>query len=864
MGVAPYSDAALEREASIVRGARLRALWLWSALAAGIALAPATLEIRHIPSAAGFGVAAGFLIGALLTRRWACRGLLTLAVVCMGWALHTQRAAEIPATSIGPVIAERAGHSPVGGAIMTFRAVVLDTPRIVEPKVSALGAMGFAQPVTRFRVQVSALADDPLTTRGGTLWVRIDDASVPLARAGDVVDVTGMARPIARASNPGEFDLATWAVAHDVAGTLTLSNASLVRVVSGPTAPLARLQQRLTSWHADLRDRAASTLRQATAHTPEPARSMVHALILGESPRDDSLSSAFLHLGLAHVLAISGFHLIIMSRLTLFLVRLTGDRGWIEPVIVALLVVGYMLIVPAGAPVLRSGFLALTLLIADALGRRFDRGVLLILISIALLLVDPIDLWSLGYQLSCGLTLLLVCCARAATENIFGMTLRGVAPQRLSLAAWIIKTFKQGAAGLVGSTLLCWLASLPLIAFRTALISPLTLIATVLVVPPITLLLWLAFLALGVGLVVPQTTTIAAPILAVTAQAIAWLVLLLDQVPLASVRITRPDLLWAIAATVLAIVWLIKGHPRHVRYWAALGLLVIWFAGRWAGVHVLPYRTTPIKVDMLDVGDGTCILLRAERTAVLWDAGSLRPGLGGDTIARALTELNVPSLDAIIISHPDVDHFGGVPELLRTFSTHQFFTSDHFSRQALQTPGGTASRLQEMIIDHVPHHRNHTIAAGQSFTVRALHFNVLSPPSPPSAWANDNEHSLVLFVHTGSIPAILLTGDAGPLALGALLHPDARARLPRSLVLELPHHGSFNPQAEELVRLLDPALILQSTGPRRLNNPAWESVRRTLQGVRPWMITAHDGAIWVDFSRDGTLRRGSVLGREPR
>lgn len=864
MGVTPYSDAAIEREAAIVRGGRLRALWLWGSLAIGIAVSSWVAEFRHTPSAAGFGITAVFLVIGLLTRNWTCRVAITLAIVCLGFSIYTMRAVEVAATSVASQIAERSARSPTGSTIVTIHARVLDTPQLIEPKHTPLGQMGFLQPVTRFSVECLALADEPHRTGTGRIWVRIDDGSMPTISAGDEILITGLVRPISGPTNPGEFDLKTWSIAHNIAGTMTLSNASLIQVQVPDAGALSRVERSIRRWHATIRDNAERSLAAATKDTPEPARSMVRSLILGESPRDDTLSSSFLRLGLAHVLAISGFHLIVMSRLALVLVRLTGDRGMIEPAAVAILVIGYMLIVPPGAPVLRSGMLCLALLAADALGRRFDRAVLLILISTLLLIIDPLDLWSLGYQLSCGLTLLLVWCAGPAVDNLFGITLRGTAPQKQSLMQWLAKQCRIGAASLVGSTLLCWLASLPLLMLRTGLVSPLTLVATVLVVPPITILLWLAFLALGIGLVVPAAAQITAPVLATTATAIAWMVSTLDQIPFASIRMTRPDLLWSIAATILSITWLVRGRLRHARYWACLGLLVIWFGVRWATVHVLPYRQTPVKVDMLDVGDGTCILIRAERTAVLWDAGSLRPGLGGNTIARALTELNVPQLDAIIISHPDVDHFGGVPELLRTFPVQQFITSHHFARQAMGTPGGTASKLQKMVIDHVPHNRSHTIASDQTFSVGPLRFDVLSPPNPPQAWANDNEHSLILSVRTDTIPAILLTGDAGPLAMGALLQPETRARLPRSVVLELPHHGSFNPQAEELVRQINPSLVLQSTGPRRLGNPAWDAARETGQGPRPWRITARDGAIWVDFKRDGSWSCGSVLGKETR
>ena len=50
----------------------------------------------------------------------------------------------------------------------------------------------------------------------------------------------------------------------------------------------------------------------------------------------------FLVTGTIHILSISGFHLSVMALLALLLLRLTGDRGWVEPVIVALLILAVL------------------------------------------------------------------------------------------------------------------------------------------------------------------------------------------------------------------------------------------------------------------------------------------------------------------------------------------------------------------------------------------------------------------------------------------------------------------------------------------------------------------------------------------
>ena len=68
-----------------------------------------------------------------------------------------------------------------------------------------------------------------------------------------------------------------------------------------------------------------------------------------------------------------------------------------------------------------------------------------------------------------------------------------------------------------------------------------------------------------------------------------------------------------------------------------------------------------LRLHELAVGDGSCILLETRDRAVLFDCGSrtlARPGLR--TAVPALRRLGVRNLDAVIVSHSDLDHFGGV------------------------------------------------------------------------------------------------------------------------------------------------------------------------------------------------------------
>ena len=70
----------------------------------------------------------------------------------------------------------------------------------------------------------------------------------------------------------------------------------------------------------------------------------------------------------------------------------------------------------------------------------------------------------------------------------------------------------------------------------------------------------------------------------------------------------------------------------------------------------------------------------------------------------------------------------------------------------------------------------------------------------------------------------------------------AVASLARSLSTELAPKGIR-------LNIVNPTLVIQSTGPQRVNDARWNKVRRG----RRWRTTAVDGAVSVEFLRDGSV-----------
>ena len=851
MGLAPLHNSRVTEQDRISRLARCRALAVFIAVAGG--LFAASLLPAHIQPILLLG--AGTLLVAIaiiLHRRDSFLVFLLAAIFAFAAGSFQLRIRNAGGDDLGPRIEQAAELTPNQSAILKLRGTLAAPLSLVAPQAPPLGQFLHTFPAARSTFRVSHIYDSgawqPIS---GSLWLKVELAGPSLAplatfHAGEPLELTGIAHPLRGPSNPGEFDTRDWAADHSIAGSITLSSPELLTPILDSPSLSERVARVWIKGRSLLTTRAHDALDRATSTLSGEDRALLFALVLGDTPTDQSLNQAFLRLGLAHVLAISGFHLVVMVQVFLFLLRLTGDRGRLETVLAILMVIAYMAIIPAQAPIIRSGAICIIMLLAEWLGRRYDTITLLIWIATGLILIHPTDLLSLGYQLSCGLTIILMWLGTRSRAVIFSPHIAGLAtPPRPRWHA-IRAAIAEHLRGMIATTLLCSLASVPLILYRTGTLSPLVLLATVLIVPLITVLLWLAFIVLALGVAVLPLASFFGPVLRLLADLITWVTHQLDALPFAQLRLFQPDIFWSTTATALILVWFIRGRLRDRVMWMCAAALALWSLIGW-GLHCRAENSRTLRVDMLSVGDGSCLILRSNGHTVLWDAGSLRAGMGSDTIARALTALNITHVDAAYITHPDIDHFGGLPPLLRTFGIRQVYTCERFVSQAKSEPRGAAATMISLLAHD--HCTVTALAAGSHVEFGGCVIDVLSPPSPEPEWKNDNEHSLIAVISRNGNQLMMLTGDAQEHAIETAL-----AATPHPIALEAPHHGAYTPFADRLVQQTGARVVLQSTSQRREHNQKWEPAQR---GVPIWLITSRDGACWIEFTSDATYTTGA-------
>jgi competence protein ComEC len=822
--------------------ARVRAVCAWGAVALGVYLSSLVTGPGSVLWLAG---ASGASVAAMFVRGWWCRGALLVALVLFGAGWGTLRLNETGDTSL-----ERVVEGMPDGVPMRITGVVTTPVTPVEGRMNPLAGAGAAHGGWRFEVRVRFVGEDagagPVSGR-----LVVVSREEPGVAAGDWVVVAGRYRAIPGALNPGESDRARWARSRGVAGYLDVPRASLVWADVSYADAWERAASLWHGWRGNLRIRAEGALERATRGLDESGRVLVHSLVLGRPPPGGvepgaRLRDSFTRLGLAHVLALSGFHLVVLVAVMLRVVRATGDVGRWESVAVAAMVGLYLLLVPSSAPIVRAGVLALALVAADAMGKRYDRLTILAWSALGLALWRPAELWSLGYQLSCGLTAVLMGLGGRVHARIFPPPIRtGTAADLRFLDPSAGRRAWNEARGLFSTTLLCWLAATPLVLWRTGLLTPLAVPSAMVVVPLAVVLLATGFAALLLGLLSPVLAVAVSWPLEWSARLCVGAVERLDSIPGSAVLLPPVSIAWASAATVVLLWWLGWARRGAWRGVALTGLLAAWGGAEWRWAW-RPSDDVALRIDALAVGDGSAMLIRSGGECMLWDCGSPSPSAGRLIVRRAVRSLGEVRVPTVVLTHPDADHFSALWDVAGPLGVRRAVVSGRFIERARVQPGGTAARalrlLGELGVEVV------TLAAGDRLLLGEAAFEILSPPED-AAWAEDNEHSLVAWAWVEG-RGVLLTGDVQESAIGYVWerHPGLAVD-----VAEAPHHGSAAPGAVEWLTALSPTVVVQSSASRRADDPRWAASRER----SAWLVTGRDGAAWVEVRRGGRLGWGS-------
>lgn len=621
---------------------------------------------------------------------------------------------------------------------------------------------------------------------------------------GDRVRIRGELISPSGARNPGSFSYQNYLATQKISALVNL-------VVNEQIESMG--EARVNSFFSVafyLRKRLIETID----HTlPSLQGSVLKGILLGSREElPSSLRQAFITTGVAHVLAVSGLHvgLIVFIFSLLFSALRFPNRA--RHLFTLLIVILYCLMTGCRPSVLRATIMFGVGLLALCLRRKQDLYTTLAIAALIILLINPLTLFNVGFQLSF-----------IAVLSILYLYPR-IWPR--------VKFLSSHPAGLISVSLSAWIGAVPLIAYHFNYFTPVAVLANLFVVPLVTIVVALGLLATISSFFLP---------LAQLFSSSNWLFLtilikvidLFSRFPGAGIRVITPSL-FSIGIYYSGIVGLVNFKRsllvKKVVSMGALCLIVIFIWG-----NIFASQSDLLRVTFLDVGQGDSIFIQfPDKRNMLIDGGDGRI----DTLPSYLWDEGIRRIDYLVLTHPHADHVTGFINVLSSFKVGEVWDSG----QEFTSP--EYEEFLRIIDDkRIPYK---IIRAGERlFIAPGMGINILHPQEKflKGSGSEANNNSIVMKFFYKKV-SLLFTGDIEKEAeeLLARKYPSGL----KSTILKVSHQGSRTSSTLKFLEKVSPECAIISVSARNpFGHPHPEVLKRYQELKIKRYRTDENGAIII-------------------
>ena len=330
-------------------------------------------------------------------------------------------------------------------------------------------------------------------------------------------------------------------------------------------------------------------------------------------------------------------------------------------------------------------------------------------------------------------------------------------------------------------------------------------------------------------------------VLVFVAQLFCDLVSIMARIPFACIPVSvNYGLAICVALIVFGSLWIFWPHPKskHLRLFGAIvlaGLLL--FA-------LKPAANSADKLIALDIGQGDALIVQSNNNIVLIDTGK-----NDSMLLSALAQNSISRLDAVIITHNDLDHYGslealeGVVPIKEIYLHHDDYAVNDVKANELRN---TANRI-------VGAENMKSLSLGDVISVGDVDLEVIWPDKYKDDGGNADSLSVMLSADVNSDgnaeATAFLGGDAEIEEMEEMI---SSGNLGDVDIYKVAHHGSRNGTNEEIAHELMPEISIVSCGlDNSYGHPA-QNVLDALNGVNSKILrTDLQGSVTCEFTPEG-------------
>ncbi|HUO07203.1 MAG TPA: ComEC/Rec2 family competence protein [Phycisphaerae bacterium] len=767
-----------------------------------IAAKPRWLFIRHnplVPAAAIFlagmtigycsAITAMFALGAALTflgtwivaemlapyplRAWCGHIALSFAILFAGaavWQMNQQQGEDTHLARFIPA----EGDSPI-----TLRGRVIAAP---VPNAGHHGNIYFTLEATELRTEQGWI---PAHGLAQIKWRASPIAPQP--HRSDQIEAYGWLSRPNPALNPGALDMRQRLAADRVFAEVRVPRNAGIRILE-PAA------QTSASTLSTMRLFLRGKLLEQTATIDSDAADTMVALLLGQRDASiDDVSRAFADAGVAHLLAISGAHVVFLAAVVWVLLRFIPMRPQWREIVCSAVLLAYVLATPCGPPVVRAAIVLFMVLLSRLMRRPPSHMNMLSAAVICILLIRPADMLDAGFQLTFVCTAALLLMAERLFAFLFSAYIqRAELIADLANTRWARFTVKarKVICAAITANLLGTLTAAPLVLFHFQQFNLYGVFTGLLAFPVVAFTMTVSLIQLLLSLASTCLAAYFAPFSTAIAHFMIWLVAHLAALPGAALALRSPPPLLIAMLYLPILLWIARRWLSLSRAFvlntsvATLIVTISWYAAN--------AQAGTLRLQALSVGQGSSLVLTSpEGDALVINAGSRDlPDIVPSAIAPTLRINGVRHFDTMLVTGMDAVHAKNAAEVVSRFRPAKLLVAPDdgtttFARMSLEDAAGKIEvRPQPLVAGDV-------VLLGKSAAMQVLWPGSGKSPTPTLIVMIEYAGRRLLLMDPANLPGLALSANSEELRCDAvlLLGPD-RGRGDAALMEQLQQTGA--------------------------------------------------------------------------
>lgn len=518
---------------------------------------------------------------------------------------------------------------------------------------------------------------------------------------------------------------------------------------------------------------------------------LIEGMIMGSTDNiPEDITQLYQKTGIAHILAVSGFNIGILILIVLFVCAELGIPYRARYITSLFMIWIYACLVGLGVAIVRAAIMATLVIVSKCLCEESDDFINLALAAFVTLLINPFLLYQVGFLISFFAVASLFCANLIMKKLKTSITIKQKS---------LISAFLYWICVMIGIY--------PLLAYFFYEIPFLASILNLVITSLFSVIIVLACICLMISLYNLEIARFLGEYIIDLLNMINTICEYISKMPLATLCTGKPSLMtmFLIYAFACLVMLYIKGYIKSFKITLVpISLLIM-------GSIIGTFSSEALTICHLYIGQGdAAVITTKDKKAILIDGGNIGKGR---VIQRYLKYRGIPKLNAVIVSHADADHIGGIIDIANmNVAIDRVIISNLEDNALIRTLFEACEK------------KNIPIYEGwyqDKILMNKIEISYLTPNEEQVYLKDSNQKSIVCLLKYKDFEE-LFTGD-----IDADIERRLLSKMEKVDVLKVAHHGSKTSTSDEFIRKIYPKYAILSCGINNLyRHPSKEVMNR--------------------------------------